>query len=74
MSAGAGAALTAADHAGDDDPIAAAEATHVATRLYDLTHELVTERESGRNRKRTVIQVQVRAADRGPLDAHDRAA
>ena len=74
MSAGAGAALTATDHARDDDPISTAEATHVAARLDDLTHELVTERESGRYRKRAVIQVQVRAADRGPLDAHDRAA
>ena len=38
MSAGAAAALTATDHARDDDPISAAEATLVAARLDDLTH------------------------------------
>src|SRR6185295_1798676 len=66
-----------ADAAGDgegyDDPITDLELLHAASHLDDLAHELVAKDVTALHRRdEAVIKMQIRAADRGRRDLHDR--
>ena len=56
----------AAEHA-----VALGHLGHAVAGRDDRAHELVPEREAGLDRHAAVVDVQVRAADAGGLDAHD---
>ena len=70
----AGRAEPAADHAGAQHAVARAEVAHPAPHLDDLAHELVADGEAGLGHGQVaVIEVEVRAADRGALSAEQGA-
>src|SRR5690606_25172357 len=66
-------AAAAGDRERDHDPVAGAQPLHAGTDLLDDAHRLMPEHVPLlHERIEAVIQVEIRATDRGRRDAHDR--